>query len=238
MIKRMVMSNTYQQTTKTNPELLEIDPYNKWLARSSRDRLTAEMIRDNALAVSGLLVKKIGGPSVKPYQPKGLWAETTSGQGLTEYIMDTGENLYRRSLYTFWKRTVPPPAMLTFDASTRDFCSVERQKTSTPLQALVLLNDPQLIEASSVLALQMLNNEALTDEERIQTIFRKITSRSAETSEIENLLRFLEDSEATYDATKTIDLKEKPETISEEKLYAYTTLTSLIFNLDEAIVKG
>jgi len=238
MMKRMVMSNAYQQTSKTTPELLEIDPYNKWLARSSRDRLTAEMIRDNALAVSGLLVEKIGGPSVKPYQPEGLWAETTSGQGLTEYIMDSGENLYRRSLYTFWKRTVPPPAMLTFDAATRDFCTVERQKTSTPLQALVMLNDPQLIEASSVLALQMLKKESLSDEQRIQTIFRKITSRSPETSELENLMNFLRTSETSYDETKTIQLKEKSKDISEEKLYAFRTLTSLIFNLDEAIVKG
>ncbi|MCD2258142.1 PSD1 and planctomycete cytochrome C domain-containing protein [Psychroserpens sp. XSD401] len=238
MMRRMVMSSTYQQTSKATPELLEIDPYNKWLARSSRQKLTAEMIRDNALAVSGLLVEKVGGPSVKPYQPKGLWAETTSGQGLTEYIMDTGENLYRRSLYTFWKRTVPPPAMLTFDAATRDFCTIERQKTSTPLQALVMLNDPQLIEASTVLATQLLKDKNLTDKKRIQIIFRKITSRAPEEFEVDNLLNFLSDSEANYDDTKRIQLTEKREDISEEKLYALSTLTSLIFNLDEAIVKG
>ncbi len=242
MLKRMVMSNTYQQSTKTSDQLLEIDPDNKWLARSSRDKLTAEMIRDNALAVSGLLVEKVGGPSVKPYQPKGLWAETTSGQGLTEYIMDTGENLYRRSLYTFWKRTVPPPAMMTFDAATRDYCTVKRQKTSTPLQALVMLNDPQLIEAANTLAIQVLKNESLSDEAGIETIFRKITSRKPDTSEIENLMTFLKNSESTYDETKKINNKEAIDLITngiaKEKVYAFGVLTSLIFNLDEAIVKG
>ncbi len=242
MIKRMVLSNTYQQTTKTTPEQLEIDPYNKWLARSSRHKLTAEMIRDNALAVSGLLIDKIGGPSVKPYQPKGLWAETTSGQGLTEYIMDTGDNLYRRSLYTFWKRTVPPPAMLTFDAATRNFCMVERQKTSTPLQALVMLNDPQLIEAASTLAADVLQGETISDEARVETIFRKITSRLPDASELENLVRFLNTSKAEYDETKIIVLENKDaliaKGITEDNLYGYSVLTSLIFNLDEAIVKG
>ncbi|MFK7750279.1 MAG: PSD1 and planctomycete cytochrome C domain-containing protein [Kordia sp.] len=235
MIKRMVLSNTYQQTTKTTDQLIEIDPNNKWLARSSRDKLTAEMIRDNALSVSGLLVEKVGGPSVKPYQPTGLWAETTSGQGLTEYIMDSGENLYRRSLYTFWKRTVPPPAMMTFDAATRDYCTVERQKTSTPLQALVMLNDPQLIEAANTLAIQVLKENNLTDEARIETIFRKITSRTPDATEIENLLKFLKETESNYDSTKKIKITND---IAKEKIYAFGVLTSLIFNLDEAIVKG
>jgi len=237
MLKKMALSNTYQQSVKVTPELLEIDPENRYLARSSRDKLTAEMIRDNALSVSGLLVNKIGGPSVKPYQPEGLWAETTSGQGLTKYILDTGENLYRRSIYTFWKRTVPPPAMTTFDASSRDDCTVKRQKTSTPLQALVMLNDPQLMEASKVLAMSLLN-KSMTDEERIITIFRKITSRTPEASEIENLLTFLEDSENNFDQSK---LKINDETNSEirpEKVYGLTILVSLVFNLDEAIVKG
>lgn len=242
MLKRMVLSRTYQQTSKASPELLEVDPYNKWLARASRQKLTAEMIRDNALTVSGLLVEKIGGPSVKPYQPEGLWAETTSGQGLTKYIMDKGESLYRRSLYTFWKRTVPPPSMLTFDAATRDYCTVERQKTSTPLQALVMLNDPQLIEASTVLAVTVVKETQLSDKDRIKTIFRKITSRLPDESEIENLLKFLKKTEANYDDTKKGQFKTHTvlniEELSKEKIYAYSMLTSLIFNLDEAIVKG
>ncbi len=241
MIKRMVMSNTYRQTSKTSQEMLEIDPDNRWLARSSRHKLTAEMIRDNALLVSGLLVEKIGGPSVKPYQPAGLWAETTSGQGLTEYFMDTGENLYRRSLYTFWKRTVPPPAMMTFDAATRDYCTVQRQKTSTPLQALVMLNDPQLIEAANILAINVLKDENLTDQDRIVQIFRMITSRKPDESEIENLLKFLKETEQGYENKKNIienSIGITASSISKEKIYAFGVLTSLVFNLDEAIVKG
>lgn len=239
MIKRMVMSNTYQQTTKATPALLEIDPDNKWLARSSRDRLTAEMIRDNALLVSGLLVNKVGGPSVKPYQPEGLWAETTSGQGLTKYVMDSGENLYRRSLYTFWKRTVPPPSMMTFDAATRDHSEVKRQKTSTPLQALVMLNDPQLIEAATTLAVQMLKNDQLTDEDRIANIFRRITSREPNTSELANLSSFLTETEQSYEEGQNGEFKDiEAEGLPKKRMYAFSVLTNLIFNLDEAIVKG
>ncbi|MFP2997379.1 PSD1 and planctomycete cytochrome C domain-containing protein [Spongiivirga sp. MCCC 1A20706] len=241
MLKRMVMSNTYQQTSKASKDLLKADPYNKWLARSSRQKLTAEMIRDNALAVSGLLVKKVGGPSVKPYQPPGLWAETTSGQGLTEYIMDSGENLYRRSLYTFWKRTVPPPSMLTFDAATRDFCSVERQKTSTPLQALVMLNDPQLMEASQALAIQVLNDALLSEEDKIKYVFRKITTRFPNELEIENLQSFLNDAKSNYNNEKKAEVVisfEESSNLSKDDIYAFSMLTSLIFNLDEAIVKG
>ncbi|WP_242084354.1 PSD1 and planctomycete cytochrome C domain-containing protein [Aestuariivivens sediminis] len=237
MIKMMVMSSTYQQSSKASPELLEIDPDNLLLARSSRSKLTAEMVRDNALAVSGLLVHKIGGPSVKPYQPEGLWAETTSGQGLTKYIMDAGESQYRRSLYTFWKRTVPPPAMITFDAATRDICSVKRQKTSTPLQALVMLNDPQLIEASEHLAKDMLSAESLNDEDRVKTIFRKITSRYPDEDETDKLMDYLESSKENFEITPE-NSKESDLNKSNKELYALTTLTSLIFNLDEAIVKG
>ncbi|WP_242116979.1 PSD1 and planctomycete cytochrome C domain-containing protein [Aestuariivivens sediminicola] len=237
MIKMMVMSSTYQQSSKASPKLLEIDPDNLLLARSSRNRLTAEMVRDNALRISGLLVNKIGGPSVKPYQPEGLWAETTSGQGLTKYIMDSGESQYRRSLYTFWKRTVPPPAMITFDAATRDMCSVKRQKTSTPLQALVMLNDPQLIEASEHLAQDVLNEESYDDEERVKTIFRKITSRFPDQDETMTLLEYLESSKENY--SNSTEASSNPDNeLKDKELYALTTLTSLIFNLDEAIVKG
>ena len=239
MLKRMAMSHTYQQSSKVTPELLEKDTENIYLARSSREKLTAEMIRDNALFISGLLVDKIGGPSVKPYQPKGLWAETTSGQGLTNYIVDSGENLHRRSLYTFWKRTVPPPSMMTFDASARDDCTVTRQKTSTPLQALVMLNDPQLIGAAQVLSGNLLLDTSLTDKERVIRIFRKITSRYPDEVELEKLISFLDDSIHNFNMSKTIDnidtnnLKVLP-----EKLYGFSVLTSLVFNLDEAIIKG
>lgn len=235
MYKRMVMSSTYQQTSKVTPELLEADPGNVFLARSSRNKLSAEMIRDNALAVSGLLNNKIGGPSVKPYQPPGLWEETTSGQGLTKYIQDTGENSHRRSLYTFWKRTVPPPSMMTFDAPTRDLCEVKRQKTSTPLQALVMLNDPQLIEAAEYLAKNTLKAEGLSDEDRIKSIFRKITSRFPDETETKELMKYLENAENNFETSKKNYIKSK---VTSKVEYAYTALTSLIFNLDEAIIKG
>ena len=238
MLKRMAMSNTYRQTSKTSAELQGIDPENRWYARSSRDKLTAEMIRDNALFTSGLLVDKIGGPSVKPYQPPGLWAETTSGQGLTKYIQDVGNNSHRRSLYTFWKRTVPPPSMMTFDAASRDDCTVKRQKTSTPLQALALLNDPQMIEASEALAKKVLQDMDATDEERVTSMFRMLTSRFPDTKELEELLGFL--SASQEDLAK--DTKQQDENLktdnNSDQLYAYAFLANLIFNLDEAIIKG
>ena len=147
MQKLIVMSATYRQSSRATRDGLQKDPENVWLSRGPMSRLTAEMIRDNALAASGLLSKKMGGPSVKPYQPEGLWAVNN-----TTYEQDKGESLYRRSLYTFWRRTNPPPSMNTFDAPSRSYCVVQRQKTSTPLQALILLNDPQFVEAAEVVA--------------------------------------------------------------------------------------
>ena len=240
MMKMMIMSSAYQQTAKVTPELLEIDPDNLLLARSSRNKLTAEMIRDNALAVSGLLVNKIGGPSVKPYQPEGLWAETTGGGGgsTAKYIPDTGDNLHRRSLYTFWKRTVPPPSMMTFDAASRDLCSVKRQKTSTPLQALVMLNDPQLLEASRHLAETILSNKEFNDIDRIKSIFKKITSRNPDEDETNQLLEYLESSKQDFEVAKEKEVMNSETSAPDKETYAYTILTSLIFNLDEAIVKG
>ncbi|WP_420149982.1 DUF1553 domain-containing protein, partial [Spirosoma sp.] len=147
MQKLIVMSATYRQSARVTKDRLQKDPENTWLSRGPMFRLTAEMIRDNALAASGLLSSRIGGPSVKPYQPDGLWAVNGA-----VYEQDKGENLYRRSLYTFWRRTNPPPSMNTFDAPSRSYCVVQRQKTSTPLQALILLNDPQFVEAAKVVS--------------------------------------------------------------------------------------
>ena len=191
MLKYIVMSSTYQQSTKVTPELLERDPENELLARASRLRLSAEMIRDQALAVSGLMDKTIGGPSVKPYQPPGLWEETTGGGGgsTSKYARDAGTKIYRRSLYTFWKRTVPPPSMMTFDAASRDFCMVQRQSTSTPLQALILMNDPQIMEAARVLAYRVIEREEnLRD--RISLMFRMATSRNILDDELDQLEKY------------------------------------------------
>ncbi|WP_020532598.1 DUF1553 domain-containing protein [Flexithrix dorotheae] len=154
--KKIVLSATYQQSSKTTPKMLELDPDNVMLARGSRFRLSAEAIRDNALAISGLLVDKIGGQSVYPYQPEGLWDELSNKSWRYKYLQEPGEGLYRRSLYTVWKRTSPPPGMLIFDAPERSVCTVKRQNTSTPIQALVLQNDPQYQEASRFIAQRML----------------------------------------------------------------------------------
>lgn len=223
-IKRLVLSATYKQSSKLRPELQQIDPANQWLASYPRQKLTAEMIRDNALATSGLLNKSIGGPSVKPHQPEGLWEETTSGQGLTQYQADGGSNRFRRSLYTFWKRTVPPPNMITFDASTRDYCSVERQKTSTPLQSLVLLNDPQFFNAASALA-SIINADSTTqtDSEKIVLLFRSITLRNPTDEEMQLLEKYshsLLQKEAVTEGNHYIDL------------------ALLVYNLDETTQKS
>lgn len=150
-LKRIVMSSTYQQSSVMNPKVLEIDPDNKWLSRGPSYRLSAEQVRDNALAASGLLNRKIGGKYVYPYQPSGIWEALATRNG-TVYVQSLGDSIYRRSLYTIWKRSSPPPMMLNFDVPERSFCTVRRQKTSTPLQALVTMNDPQFMEASRVLA--------------------------------------------------------------------------------------
>lgn len=184
MQKLIVLSATYRQSSNTSPELLKKDPENVLLARGPAFRLTAEMVRDAALTASGLLSPAIGGASVKPYQPEGVWAVNSE-----VYHQDTGSALYRRSLYTFWRRTNPPPSMSTFDAPMRSSCTVQRQKTSTPLQALVLLNDPQFVEAAKVLAENALANDN-TVGGRILYCYRALTARTPSAKEkdiLENL---------------------------------------------------
>ncbi|GLR18429.1 DUF1553 domain-containing protein [Portibacter lacus] len=176
MHKLMVMSSTYQQSSKYREELAEIDAENKLLARGPSSRMTAEMVRDNALAISGLLSHKLGGESVYPYQPEGLWNELTNKKWRYKYLQEPGEGLYRRSLYTIWKRTSPPPSMTIFDVAERGVCTVNRRETSTPLQALVLLNDPQYIEASRVLAENLLANYDSVDA-RLSNAYQLATGR-------------------------------------------------------------
>ena len=247
LIKKMVLSATYQQSSKITKKGLSLDPENELLARGARYKLPAEMIRDNALAISGLLVHKVGGPSVKPYQPAGLWKEKTGGGGgsIANYSLGTGEDLYRRSIYTFWKRTAPPPSMMTFDTASRDFCEVKRQKTSTPLQALILLNDPQYIEAARVLATNILKKDFDNDEDKTTLLFRSITSRFPDEKELQNMMTYLKESgEGMLDPDKTpSDLLEigsatLDETVDKEELYKYTTLACVIMNLEETIIKS
>ena len=246
LIKKMVMSSTYQQSADVNAQLLELDPSNTLLARGPQSRLPAEMIRDHALAISGLLSTQVGGPSVRPYQPEGLWLEVASGnQSLRKYIQDHNQDLYRRSLYTFWKRTIPPPSMTTFDASTREQCTVKRQSTTTPMQALVLLNDPQYIESSRLIAERMLEEGGDEVESRIQFAFRLATSRRATNKEL-NILRelfnteqaeFKDNPDAAYSLLK-IGEYGRDENLDAIELAAYTTVANTILNLSEAIRKA
>ncbi len=234
MLKRMVMSATYKQSSKPSALQLSIDPKNQYLSVFPRQKLTAEMIRDNVLVSSGLFVDKIGGPSVKPYQPPGLWDELTGGStsnSLKRYIMSTSGNQYRRSLYTYWKRTVPPPGMVTFDASTRDYCTVERQKTSTPLQSLILLNDPQVQNAAEAIASLILNSEIIRDKDRIIEIHRRITGRKPTKKAISEMMDYL-DAVAELHSEKT-DISEM-----DLSMKSYTSLALLIYNLDETSQKS
>ncbi|MCL6274665.1 PSD1 and planctomycete cytochrome C domain-containing protein [Muricauda sp. 2012CJ35-5] len=245
MIKYMAMSATFQQSSAISDEMREKDPENTYLARATRLRLGAEMIRDQALKLSGLLNPEIGGPSVKPYQPDGIWEETTGGGGgsTARYIQSEGKDLYRKSLYTFWKRTVPPPSMMTFDAASRDLCTVKRQETNTPLQALVLLNDPQLIEAARAMASKALVEDSLQGQ--IGYIFQNATSRRPDTAEMDVLQKFYEDALAKIESGEIIPEEYlaigeyEPEiSVSQETLTALSLTAQTIFNLDETITRG
>ena len=187
LIRQMVTSATYRQSSVIRPELQEIDPGNYLLARGPRYRRSAEMIRDNILATSGLLNNQIGGPSTFPYQPPGLWKEVMTHPFFPEYQEDVN-SLYRRSIYTFWKRNMPPPNMLIFDASSRAECQVRRQRSSTPLQALVLLNDPQIVEGCRVLAERVIKETDGNEQESLSRIFRVLTSRSPSARETQILI--------------------------------------------------
>ena len=242
IIKKMVMSSTYRQSSAVSPELLEKDPNNVLLARGGRYRMSAEMLRDNALAVSGLLVDKIGGEPVRPYQPKGIWAQVSSLK--TPYVQDHGENLYRRSLYTYWKRAAPPPNMLTFDAPSRHTCTVKTDATSTPLQALILLNDVQFVEAARVLA-QNLLLENLDQSATLEKTFRIITSRTPNTVELKTLQQLWEESQSEFekspgDANKVVNIGEYPfeGKLDKVEVAAFTMVTSAILNLNETITKS
>jgi hypothetical protein len=245
LMKQIVMSSTYRQSSAISKKQLERDPENKWYSHSPRLRLSAELTKDHVLASSGLLVKEIGGPSVKGYQPKGIWEASTSGRGqLARYVQDHGEKLYRRGMYFFIKRTAPPPSMLIFDASTRDQCEVNRIRTNTPLQALVMLNDPQVLEASRVLA-QNLQQEKTSDEEKITTAFKLILCRTPNKEELKTLsdyfqselTRFKGDKER---AEKFVAVGEYPMPKNNDVTYhaALMQIVHTLYNLEEASTKS
>lgn len=242
--KLMLMSATYQQSAKATPEKLEKDPFNRYLSRGPRFRMDAEMIRDNALAVSGLLVHKLGGPSVKPYQPEGVWeAVAMIGSNTRDYRQDRGENLYRRSLYTFWKRSAPPASMEIFNAPNRETCTVRRERTNTPLQALVTLNDVQFIEAARVLAESALQHSP-SDDARIHYLGMKLLSRPFHDAEKQIIRESLTNLQNHYrahpeDARKLIQVGERRPQPSLEPttLAAWTMLANQLMNLDEVLNK-
>jgi hypothetical protein len=240
MQRLIVTSATYRQASRVTPLMLERDPDNRLLARGPRYRLPSFVLRDQALAVSGLLVEKRGGPPVKPYQPAGIWEDMTFGQ--IQYRQDKGAGLYRRSLYTFWRRTVGPTTM--FDTSARQVCTVRQPRTNTPLQSLILMNDVTYVEAARVLAERLLTQGGATPEERITLAFRLATARPPSAVErqvlgqcLQRLLRqYKADGPAAFKLVSVGEAPRNPK-LDPAELAAYTGLASLILNLDEVLSK-
>jgi hypothetical protein len=244
LLKQIVMSSTYRQSTVFTKEKIAADPDNILLARGPRTRMPAETIHDMALASSGLLVREIGGPSVKPYQPKGIWESSTSGRGiLARYVQDHGDKLYRRGLYSFIKRTVPPPGMLVFDGSNRDQCEVTRMRTNTPLQALVVMNDPLVLESSRVFA-ERLMQQSSSPEEKIIFAFRSIVCRKPKDAELNALVEYYKGEVAAYtsaqgEAKKFVTAGEYPHAEIKDvvSLAALMQVVHTLYNMDESITK-
>ncbi|MEP7362246.1 MAG: DUF1553 domain-containing protein [Acidobacteriota bacterium] len=240
LLKTIVTSETYRQSSRVTPELQQRDPENRLLARGSRMRLPAETVRDQALAVAGLLTQKVGGPSVKPYQPDGLWKELAG----VEYKQDHGADLYRRSLYTYWRRTSPPPSMMNFDAAGREACTVRASRTNTPLQALNLMNDVQFLEASRFLAQRMIREGGTTAQDHLRYGFRLATARFPNEKELgvfTQALAYHRDQFASNPQAAERMLKQgegpRDTTIPAAEHAAYMTVASMILNLDEVVTK-
>jgi hypothetical protein len=243
MMRQIVLSNTYRQSSRATKELVERDPENRLLARGPRFRLQGEFIRDNALASSGLLVPTIGGPSVKPYQPPGLWEEVTISN--ERYVPDTGPKLYRRSMYTYWKRSAPAPSLLVFDAPTRESCVVRRSRTNTPLQALVTMNDPQYVEASRALAQRALREGDATIEAKITHAYRLAAGVHPSSQALQRLVAAYARELAVFQAEPerakkllSVGESKRDETLDAAQHAALTVVCSLILNLDASLTRG
>ena len=243
--KMLVTSSTYRQAAQVTPEKLQKDAANRLLSRGPRFRMDAEMVRDYALAASGLLVKKIGGASTRPYQPEGVWeAVAMPGSTTRDYKQDHGENLYRRSFYTFWKRAAPPASMDIFNAPSRETCTVRRERTNTPLQALVTLNDPQFVEAARVLATLALKNGGYSDAQRLDFVCRRILARSPRPEELAELTACVAEMSAYYkehtdEAKSLIKTGETPAdaSLDPDALASWTMTVNAVLNLDETLNK-
>ena len=245
LVKQIVMSATYRQSAVTPKEKLKADPENILLSHAPRHRIKAEFVRDLVLSSSGLLNRQIGGPSIKPYQPPGLWEAATSGRGqLATYQQDHGDKLYRRGMYVFIKRTVPPPSMVMFDASNRDQCEVRRLTTNTPLQALVMMNDPTVLEASRVLAAKLIEQNSSADQ-KIEQAFRLIVCRRPSQNELKILKEYYDDRLQSFRSKKKenidelLDVGEYPLPVKIDKVLLATMMqvVATIYNLEESITK-
>ena len=246
MQRMIVTSATYRQSSKTTPAMVERDPENRLLSHMSRFRMPAEIVRDNALAVSGLLNRKVGGQSTYPYQPAGIWEEISRGEIFSAqvYKESAGEDLYRRGMYWFWKRTAPPTSLSTFDAPDREKCVARRSVTNTPLQALVLLNDPAYVEAARVLAQNILNEAGSDTARRLTLGFRKVTGRVPEARELKVLMdlagkqmaRYARDAKGAL-ALVAIGASPVDKTLPVAELAAWTNVATVLLNMDEAITK-
>ena len=245
-VRMLVTSATYRQDSGVTPKLFEMDPENRLLARGPKHRLDAEVVRDNALYVSGLLVEKIGGRGVRPYQPAGIWeAVGYTSSNTAKYSQDKGDALWRRTLYTFWKRTAPPPEMTTFDAPSREQCRTRRERTNTPLQALATMNDVTYFEAARQLVYRMLHEGGASDADRLRYGFRLVTARNPADAECAVLAENLQAQRARYSADadaakKAVSHGESPvpADVAVPELAAYTMVANLLLNLDEVVTKN
>jgi hypothetical protein len=238
----MVTSATYRQSSRSTPELIERDPYNRLYARGPRFRVPAETIRDIALEASGLLSPKMGGPSVFPYQPDGIWTQIYSGD---QWVTSKGEDKYRRGIYTFWRRTSTYPAYISFDAPSRELICPRRQRSNTPLQALTTLNDPAFVEAAQALARRVMKQSKGNVEADAAYAFRLCVARAPQSKETKRLVALYEQELAQFkehpaaaQKMATGELGQTPEGASVEKLAAWTVVANVLLNLDETITKG
>ena len=245
LFKLIVTSSAYRQSAQVTPEKLEKDPQNRLVSRGPRFRMDAEMVRDYALSAGGLLVKKIGGPSVKPYQPEGVWeAVAMYGSNTRDYRADVGDSLYRRSLYTFWKRAAPPASMDIFNAPSREVCTVRRERTNTPLQALVTLNDPQFVESARHLAELTLKNGGSTTESRLEFLSRRLLARPLSANEekiiaasLAELSTFYQGHLADAKAVVAVGESKADPSLEPATFAAWTMLSNELLNLDEVLNK-
>jgi hypothetical protein len=243
LARLIVTSTTYRQTPRVSPETLAKDPRNRLLARAPRVRLEAELIRDQAMALSGLLARKIGGPSVYPPQPDGLWQAAFNGQ--RTWATSTGYDRYRRGLYTFWRRTIPYPSMATFDAPSREICAIKRTRTNSPLQAFVTLNDVVYIEAAQALARRIVREGGDSVESRMRYALLLSLGRPAEDEQVKVLLDLFEAERSEFasnlDAAKALatdPLGPLPEGADAAELAAWTSVANVLLNLDGVLTKG